>query len=98
MPNKIRGKFCIKKNVLSLVNEWAPSGMHKYVNWLLILLNIFSVVSDSLLFLSINDSKNNFESWFFSNKTDFSGYVNSIIEPFFWLKEITAIYKIGFFV
>ena len=94
IPNKILEKFWIKKNWESLFNEWAPSGIHKYVNWLFILSKTFSVVKE--LLGGINDSKNNFDSSFFSNKFSLSGYVNSIIEPFLWLNETTAIYKIGF--
>ena len=81
--------------MLSLVKKCAPSGIHKYVNWLFILSNIFSVVFNCSLLLSINDSKNCFVFSFFSNNSSFSGYVNSIIEPFFWLNDTTPIYTMG---
>ena len=52
-------------------------------------------MSNCLSELIINDSKNDLDDSFFSNNSFFSGYVNSIIEPFFWLKDTTAIYSIG---
>ena len=46
--------------------------------------------------LNVGDLKKVFDSSFFSSNSSLSGYVNSIIEPFLWLNDTTAMYKIGF--